>query len=632
MQARDIPFFAEKDDIDSNQAMIEEFRKFRKKHDLGSDSFYDDLLAEVISEQLVTLDMETAIAAIAHTFYRDHPDKVRQEEKRKKLIENLSQTLYLHIFSRIKRHADKQKYDLKSYYQIGQKNDPYKNGVRSRDIIKACKDQYNAFFNLLENYNKAPASADLQFDDPDQKHSTMSDTIETLTGMTDKAATAGSKLTAGSIVYSGNSTKFHVFAAQAFSIASFVINVVDFLLIPLGYIYKLVKKEPVPFNKANNIRWALASISLGLAITSMMFPPAALGIAITTAAITLTISTITFVQFFYHRHNIKRAREAVKQCLREVKALIIADQEEAYRIRKDIRISMNSDKPQITVIDELNEKLQAVNRRFADHTETFKELAREKKALDIAHHQHRSYAEIGSNVVKLLLSGMVIAGAILIANPVTAPIAIGLAAGAAVIGLGIMIVKKILQVRHKRKERELENQLGHTTTVKFDTTAKMMEKLYASKDISPPTHEDRVIRITKRLRQITKLNNPASVIEFFLACERKLNNTGLSSREFDEIFYDIPAELHNKTFDLLQKGIESVKNGELFLKTGQKETLEKSDLLYSLFHNNGVDVDFMRKSLRRQQTLDNNSDDSDSDSETRALLDADELHTNSPHI
>lgn len=610
------PASAENDQLKRKQQILSEFRGFRLKHELGNAPQYDELLADIILQEMRNLNIGEAIEAVACTLYPNQAGKENQEAKRQKLIRRLNRTLYLRIFLRLQRNVSIYHYDAKEYFSLSDDSGKFKNGDRSKDIIHACKQQQKQLWLLLENYNKAPSTVDIQYDDPDKEYTPFNDAIDAISGLTDKAMNAGTKVTTGSIVYTGNNTRFTAIAGQVFSIGSFVINVVDFLLIPTGYIYKAIKKEDVPFNTENNIRWGLATVSLALAIIGMALPPAALGIAITTTAITLLISTITMFKFFYDRYRIAKGRERLKQFIRDEKAEVISAQEDAYRIRKQIRIHLNSKHPQMNVIEKLCDKLVEINTRFEQHCETYQKLAVQKKGLDVAHHQHQSYLELGSNILTLLVSGLAIGAAVLAVNPLTTPLAIGLAATAAVVGFGIVITRKYLEYRRKRKQRLIERELGYSTTVQFDTTAKMMEKMYAGNELQEPTSQNEKVRkIAKRLEKLTKDRNTESVVNFFVTCERKLSKMNINSDEFEQIFYELDSELQEKTFSLLKQGIELVKTNDIFLTNDDKKRLAESDKLSGLFNAQGIDIDFDLSSIRYL----NAPSDSSSD-ENRPLL------------
>jgi len=146
--------------------------------------------------------------------------------------------------------------------------------------------------------------------------------------------------------------------ADGMHIASIVMSGVNFLLVPLSYIYYAAKGDPVPFNAKNNVKWAISGVTLALGLISLLVPPAGIGIMFTMAAVGLITSIAGFSMQLYERFQTKSKLLNTKNNIRENRLLINENRAEAAIIKEDIVSNGMTDERQ-TKLNTLYEEFAA---------------------------------------------------------------------------------------------------------------------------------------------------------------------------------------------------------------------------------------------------------------------------------
>ena len=124
--------------------------------------------------------------------------------------------------------------------------------------------------------------------------------MEAFTGVSSGAIGVGGKIVAGSVIYAGGEiSSGQIIANIVFSSWSLLINVIDFLLVPAGYLYKLVKKQKLPINLDNNSKWLMAGVTLLLSIISAAVQAAATVISFVSAGLGIVFSILTVIKAHY---------------------------------------------------------------------------------------------------------------------------------------------------------------------------------------------------------------------------------------------------------------------------------------------------------------------------------------------
>lgn len=336
--------------------------------------------------------------------------------------------------------------------------------------------------------------------DPPAENSLGKDAYEIITGVSSSAVTMGGKITTGIIIYTGHESLETSVASKILSVFSLFFTILDFLRVPIGYLIKLFKKEEVPFNRENNIKWALAGLSLLLSIISAAATATAQIISFITAGVAIIGSIAAVIKYF---HDYKKTGEQFQASILKVESLtqkIRDDMQEINDLQNKIRL-MDSYAPTKT-INPLVIHLASTYQRYYRHCEKLKATYVLKNSLERRFIREKSPIELATNCVKLALAGVVLAGTVLSLNPATMMIGMGLLASAAIIGLMVLVGKIAIQLFQKRKERKLENLRNRDIEISVDSTVKVMQQLNTNPS---PTIKLATSRVTDK---ITKPNAP----------------------------------------------------------------------------------------------------------------------------
>lgn len=324
--------------------------------------------------------------------------------------------------------------------------------------------------------------------EPARDQSLAKDIIEIFTGISTNAATAGGKITAGMIIYSeGDATPDQRLANNIFWIGSLIASVLDFLMIPLGYLYKFFKKETVPFNFENNTKWILAGITLLLAIISAAASITSRVISFISAGLAIVVGIASVYKYFYDYQKTGREFQAAVQRVETLTERIQMNMDEINHLQDQIRL-LHTDHPAN------KNHLYGYVIQLAKAYRTYNLHGEELKASYYAmHHLERKFirqkspVELISNTLKFVLAGVVLAGTVLTLNPVTAAIGMGMLASAALLSLVTIIAKKTIQIIQKRIERDHEKKRQCRIKIPLNSTSALFHAFQAA---APPPEEN----------------------------------------------------------------------------------------------------------------------------------------------
>lgn len=309
------------------------------------------------------------------------------------------------------------------------------------------------------------------------------DIIEVVTGVSSNAITVGGKITAGAIIYTGHESETQSLFSKIFGIASLIASGIDFTLIPLGYLYKFYKGEEIPFNTENNIKWALAGLTLSLAIISTAVAIAGRIISFITAGLAIVVGIASVIKYFYDYKTTAKEFEEITLKIETLTNQIQCDMQAVNHIQNQIRLlDLNKHEDKLS-INPLVVQLAVCYQHYSRHCEELTESHYHKNHLERKFIRQKSWVELITNSVKFVLAGLVLAGTILSLNPVTLPVASALLATAAVISLVTIIAKKTIQIIDKRKERENETKRCRHIVITPTSTKMIFKKI-------PPAEPD----------------------------------------------------------------------------------------------------------------------------------------------
>jgi hypothetical protein len=305
------------------------------------------------------------------------------------------------------------------------------------------------------------------------------DIIETITGVSGGAITVGGKISAGTVVYSGEASKGRETANNIFFGASLAVNIIDFLMIPLGYLYKYYKGEKIPFNFDNNSKWIISGITLSLAVISAVFHPAAVVISFVSASFGLCVSFYSIAKYFYDYHASLRklalAKDKIESLTRKIQKEMVAFNETQDQLR------LTSSTPQHKL------HLEKCYHSYHHHCNKLTNVAHEKFNIERACVRQKSPVELIFNISKCVVSAAVIIGTGLLTNPVTLPIGMIMLATSAIVGLLALITKKAIQIVQKRLEARHAPGQHNIIDIHTNSTSSLIKTFKVQEKISRPS-------------------------------------------------------------------------------------------------------------------------------------------------
>lgn len=313
---------------------------------------------------------------------------------------------------------------------------------------------------MLRNQNNHIDAARIKVEVMHHEHSLAKDIIETVTGISGSAFGAGGRITTETVVYSGQSTPNPTQQTlnQVFFIGSLTANVLDFLLVPCGYLYyKFWRKEPVPFNTENNLKWALAGLSLTLAIISTAARVASMPISFISGGVAFVSGGINIIRYFYDLHT---AHQKLNACIAGIETL-------TRKIQNDLATLNEIDDYPENVLS-LNQKSSLKNlwqKKLDQHSQKLQAMYFAKHHAERTYTQRKSPIELVDGIVKAAFAVVILIGTGLSTNPATIWIGMGLIAAVAVTNLIFVIVKKTIELIKKR--RDLKNTVSERLEIEI---------------------------------------------------------------------------------------------------------------------------------------------------------------------
>ncbi len=302
---------------------------------------------------------------------------------------------------------------------------------------------------MLGTRNNLIDAARIEVELRHKEQSLAKDIIETITGISGSALSAGGRITTETVVYSGESTPNPTQQTfnQIFFVGSLTANILDFLLVPCGYLYyKLWRKEPVPFNTENNLKWAMAALTLTLAIISTAARVTSMPISFISSGFAIVFGGVNIIKYFY---DLYQARQNLNLSINKIETL-------SQKIQSDLAIINElHNYPSAYLTPKSKEKLLQLHQARLDHHSQKLQAAYYKKHdAERVYQNQKSPIELVDGIVKVALAFVVLAGTIVSLNPATIWIGMGLIAAVAVTNLIFVVAKKTYQLIQKRRAQK----------------------------------------------------------------------------------------------------------------------------------------------------------------------------------
>lgn len=110
----------------------------------------------------------------------------------------------------------------------------------------------------------------------------------------------------------------------------------DFLLIPMIYLSSYIYGEKVPFTLNNNARWMYSGVLLGLTLTSILVPAAAMPIGLLLGGVSIALSTFLLGKAIYERYHLGKERKALASEIAHAEGEMALIQEQAKIVQESL--------------------------------------------------------------------------------------------------------------------------------------------------------------------------------------------------------------------------------------------------------------------------------------------------------
>lgn len=404
--------------------------KFRSTHQLAGDDAYDDIVASSIL--YIETDYLRHYIEMADLHWADLPDETK---------DRIMQSFCLRVSNRLLNLSSSFTLTTDSLEQTRQIHQAVEDEL---DQMHRCERLLKA---LAENNEYVPAPA---------KHGDMlHDVLETVIDTSHHSVKLSSHVLELASHHAAHSASRSVADASAtaaggLQAAGLVMQGINFLLIPAIYIYYAAKREPVPFNASNNTKWALSGVGLALGLVGVLVPPAGVAILFTMAAIGLIASVAGLTAHIHDRMQTKNKLSETKALIKGYQQKLDEARSQALALKARILQHITDPYHDPRSLSEDQSQLKALHEVYgADQLAMKTAQIQQLQLVTKVHHSHSNLHAINSGF-QVVLACAIIAGAVLMVTPFTAPAGLTLLIVAGALGMASLILGKLHQIRLQR--------------------------------------------------------------------------------------------------------------------------------------------------------------------------------------
>ncbi|ETO92243.1 hypothetical protein [Legionella oakridgensis] len=125
--------------------------------------------------------------------------------------------------------------------------------------------------------------------------------------------------------------------SNGFHLAALAFGIINFVRIPAIYLFSWMLGETIPVSLSKNVRWLYSSILVGLAVTALAAPVAAVPIALAGALLGLGASLLGLGAFYYRKMQLREELENITHEIAEKEQALAALQKEALDKERHLR-------------------------------------------------------------------------------------------------------------------------------------------------------------------------------------------------------------------------------------------------------------------------------------------------------
>ena len=456
--------------------------------------------------------------------------------------------------------------------------------------------------------------------------------IPLLAGFLQSLKSTGSSITSLLIKTQDSSSQTLQSANAGFQYAALGLAAINFVRIPLIFLFAAIAGEKPPFTLSNGASWAYSALLLGLTLTALLVPVAAPYIAVAIAGISLITAVVSLGNMIYQRHKLKQVLVATNDNIQKNEAILDDIQQRARTFETQLASLNKEDKNYQKKAAEICKKIDKLEQHYLS-TKTELQTLHDKKLLDEKTLDGMGVSAFMDKGVAIVLGSLTVIGAVL--SLFFPPVGVGILLASAAIGtlyligrIAVPVVAPII-VRQVKKmgewfanasENKEGNKLSHDLNATLinqsqvspnalvtsgsvagiepllvsGSTLKTMkglfgegarQQLHALKDDAIEMEQ-----LDNQLLTIAERGRPIDALSFFRNLSVIAQAENCSHGDLQSLFNKFSNM--NKVLPLLEKALEDVKSGALVLSDVEKAELQASKPFMFLLQQSDRELDW----------------------------------------
>ncbi len=440
--------------------------------------------------------------------------------------------------------------------------------------------------------------------------------IPLLAGFLQSLKSTGSSITSLLIKTQDSSSQALNSANAGFQYAALGLSAINFVRIPLIFLFAIIAGEKPPFTLSTGASWAYSALLLGLTITALLVPVAAPYIAVAIAGISLITSVISLGNMIYQRYKLKHALAKTNDDIQNNEAILDDIQQRARILETQLASLNKEDKNYQKSAAEICKKIDKLEQHYL-RTKTELQILHDKKLLD-----EKTLSGIGVTAfldkgVGIALASLTVIGAVL--SLFFPPVGVGILLASAAMGtlyligrIVVPIVAPVIVTQVKKLGEWLanafENKKGNKLTHDLDSTLTSQSQASPTEPTPPssaPGNEAPSVSsstliamkglfgkgageqlrllgqdaaemelLDNQLLKIAERGNPIDALNFFRNLAVIAQIEDCSHGDLHSLFNKFSNM--NKVLPLLDKALEDIESGALVLSDAEKSELRAS--------------------------------------------------------
>lgn len=255
--------------------------------------------------------------------------------------------------------------------------------------------------------------------------------IPLLSGLLQSFKSTGSSITSLLIKTQNNPSQALSSASSGFQYAGLGIAAINFVRIPLVFLFAMIAGEKPPFTLSTGASWAYSALLLGLTLTALLAPVVAPYIAIAIAGVGLVAAVVSLGNMIYQRHKLHQGLTKINEEIKSNEAILDDIQQRSRTLETQLASLDKEDKHYKEKAVEICKKIDKLEQRYLN-AKTELQTLHDRKLVDEKTLSSMGSAAFIDKGVGIALGSLAVIGAVL--SLFFPPVGVGLLVASATIG------------------------------------------------------------------------------------------------------------------------------------------------------------------------------------------------------